>query len=54
LNNTLVITDLDSNNGTYINESRLYPYEIRVLHNGDELRLGKLTMKITFKQVMRH
>jgi|SRR5579859_423788 len=54
LNNTLVITDLDSDNGTYINEARLYPYEIRVLHNGDEVRLGKLTMKLTFKQVMRH
>jgi len=49
LNNTLVITDLDSDNGTYVNGSRLYPYEIRVLHNGDELCLGKLTMKVSFK-----
>jgi hypothetical protein len=49
LNNTLVITDLDSDNGTYINGIRLYPYEIRVLHHNDEVRLGKLIMKLAFK-----
>ncbi|MHB8626200.1 MAG: FHA domain-containing protein [Aggregatilineales bacterium] len=53
LNNTLVITDLDSDNGTFINEMRLYPYEIRVLHNNDELRVGKLAMKVSFKQAIR-
>jgi hypothetical protein len=53
LNNTLVMTDLDSDNGTFINETRLYPYEIRVLHNNDEVRLGKLAMKISFKQALR-
>ena len=50
INNTLVVVDLDSDNGTFINDVRLYPHEIRVLHNGDDLRVGGLSMKITFKQ----
>lgn len=49
INNTLVMTDLDSDNGTFINEVRLYPYEIRVLHSNDDLRFGKLEMKVYFK-----
>jgi len=49
INNTLVITDLDSDNGTFINEVRVYPYEIRVLHNNDELRVGKLVMRLNFR-----
>ncbi len=53
LNNTLVITDLNSDNGTFINEVRVYPYEIRVLHNNDELRVGRLSMKMAFKLAVR-
>jgi len=53
LNNTLVLTDLDSDNGTFVNEDRVYPYEIRVLHSNDELRLGKLAMKLSFKVVVK-
>ncbi len=53
LNNTLIITDLDSDNGTYINGMRLYPYEIRVLHNNDELRLGHLVMRVNFRVPQR-
>lgn len=53
LNNTLVLSDLDSDNGTFVNDLRLYPYEIRVLHHNDELRLGKLLMKVSFRVPMR-
>jgi FHA domain-containing protein len=47
--NTVVVTDLGSQNCTYINEERLFPHEQRVLRNGDQLRLGKLVMKVMFK-----
>ena len=53
VNNTLVVTDLDSDNGTYINDIRLYPHEIRVLHNNDVLRVGKLDMKLSFRLPLR-
>jgi len=53
VNNTLVVTDLESHNGTYINEVRLYPHEIRVLHNNDVLRVGKLDMKLSFRLPVR-
>jgi transcription elongation factor Elf1 len=53
VNNTLVVTDLESDNGTYINEVRLYPHEIRVLHNNDVLRVGKLDMKLSFRLPVR-
>ena len=46
---TIVITDLESSNFTYINGERLYPHETRVLRHGDEIQLGKLTVKVTFK-----
>jgi hypothetical protein len=49
MNNTLVLVDLDSDNGTYINEMRVFPYEVRVLRNNDELRFGKLIMRIAFR-----
>jgi hypothetical protein len=47
--NTLQIADLGSANGTFINGQRLHPKEIRVLRHGDELRLGKLVLKVTFR-----
>jgi len=47
--NTVVLTDLKSSNRTYVNGQRLYPHEARVLRHGDEIRLGKLVMKLQFK-----
>ena len=47
--NTLVITDLGSVNHTYINGQRLHAHEVRVLHDGEELRLGQLQMRIYFR-----
>ncbi len=51
--NTVVISDLNSINHTYINGQRLHPHEVRVLHDGDEIRLGKLSIKVTFKHNLR-
>lgn len=47
--NAILVSDLGSANGTYIGGQRLLPKEIRVLRHGDELRLGKLMMIISFR-----
>jgi pSer/pThr/pTyr-binding forkhead associated (FHA) protein len=47
--NTLVLTDLRSLNHTYINGLRLYPHEVRVLRDGDEVRFGQLTVRVRFR-----
>jgi hypothetical protein len=46
---TLIATDLNSVNGTYINGQRLFPHEVRVLNHGDELRLGKMVLQLYFQ-----
>jgi hypothetical protein len=43
---TLLLTDLQSLNHTFINGQRVFPHEVRVLKDGDELRLGQLTMHV--------
>ena len=46
---TLVyVSDLGSANGTWLNRHRLLPKTERPLRNGDELRLGQLTMKVKY------
>jgi pSer/pThr/pTyr-binding forkhead associated (FHA) protein len=45
----LTIVDLGSANHTYVNGERLTPHDPRVLRDGDEIRLGGLTLKIYFK-----
>lgn len=47
--NILTVADLDSANGSYVNEVRMHPNEIRVLRHGDVLRLGKLTFEVIFQ-----
>lgn len=46
--NALQIYDLGSSNGSYINGQRLHPKEIRVLRNGDELRLGRMVLRVRY------
>lgn len=46
---TLTLTDLDSTNGTYLNGQRLLPNQPRVIRDGDEIRLGRLTFHVFFK-----
>lgn len=46
---TLVISDLDSMNHTFVNGQRLHPHEVRVLNDGDEVRLGWMPVRIFFQ-----
>jgi hypothetical protein len=50
---TITITDLESVNHTYINGQLLHPQEVRVLRDGDEIRLGRLEMKVSFQHRVR-
>ncbi len=45
---TIVVTDLGSANSTYLNGQRLMPFEPRILRDNDELRLGRLVIRVTF------
>ncbi len=45
---TVMVQDLGSINGTYLNGQRLIAYQPRVLRNEDELRLGRLVMRVSF------
>jgi hypothetical protein len=44
----LQLYDLGSANGTFINGQRIHPKEIRVLRNGDELRLGRMVVRVRY------
>jgi pSer/pThr/pTyr-binding forkhead associated (FHA) protein len=46
---SLAIEDWNSTNGTYLNGGRLPPRQAQTLHDGDELRLGMLHMRIAFQ-----
>ncbi len=45
------VMDMNSVNGSFINGQRLHPNEVRILRNGDELRLGKLVLKVVLFHV---
>lgn len=47
---TLVLADMGSLNHTYVNNQRLHAHELRVLHDGDEIRFGKLQVRVLFRQ----
>ena len=47
----LDVVDLSSRNGTYLNGVRLEAHEPTRLHNGDELQLGKLVLRLYFTDV---
>ncbi|MDH5444513.1 MAG: FHA domain-containing protein [Gammaproteobacteria bacterium] len=44
--NTSYIEDLDSTNGTFLNDKRIHKH---IIHPGDTIRLGNHTIKITAK-----
>jgi hypothetical protein len=46
---TITLADMNSVNGTFLNGQQLPPMQDRVLHDGDEVRLGRLVMHIYFK-----
>jgi hypothetical protein len=45
----LEILDLGSSNGTIVNGVRIAPHEPRLLRDGDQLLMGKLTMRVRFQ-----
>jgi pSer/pThr/pTyr-binding forkhead associated (FHA) protein len=46
---TVVVEDLGSINGTFVNGKRLAPYLPEVLHQGDQLQLGKLLIEVELR-----
>lgn len=46
--NAVKIIDLGSANHTFINGQRLIAHQTRILRDGDELRFGKLVVRISF------
>jgi molybdenum cofactor synthesis domain-containing protein len=47
--NEVSIKDLGSINGTFLNRNKLIPFLPQVLKSGDELRLGRLTLRVSFQ-----
>jgi len=47
----LRITDLGSANFTFLNGLKLTPHQSRILRDGDELRLGRFKIQVTFASV---
>ena len=45
---SLYLVDKASANGTFLNGQKLVANQPRVLRDGDEVRLGRLTMLVTF------
>ena len=48
--NGLIVEDLASSNGSWINEVKLQPYIPTPLKSGDRLRLGTLEIEVLFRQ----
>lgn len=47
---SLQIVDSGTRNGSFLNGQRLIPSQPRILRDGDELRLGKIVLHISFIQ----
>ena len=45
---TVMLTDLGSTNGTFLNDQRLLPQQRRVVRDNDEIRSGKLIIHVYF------
>lgn len=45
---TVMVQDLGSLNGSFLNGQKLLPYQPRVLRNEDELILGRMALRISF------
>ncbi len=51
IGDTYVIKDLDSTNGTWVNNVRLPTGKLFALNNGDQIQLGKLKLLVYFAAV---
>jgi pSer/pThr/pTyr-binding forkhead associated (FHA) protein len=49
-NKQLDVLDLGSRNGTYLNGERLKPHQPVALLDGDELRLGKIVIRVFYQR----
>jgi pSer/pThr/pTyr-binding forkhead associated (FHA) protein len=47
--NHLELVDLGSTNGTYLNYKKLKPLQSYPVHDGDQIRLGKISIEIFFE-----
>lgn len=45
----LTLTDLNSTNGTFLNESRIPANQAVMLRSGDEVRIGRMVLRLYFK-----
>lgn len=50
---TLTVSDMNSMNGSFLNGLRLHPQEVHELRPGDHLRLGRLSMRVTYETTHR-
>jgi hypothetical protein len=42
------IMDMNSANGTFLNGYKLWPYQARVLRDGDEIHFGRMAVRVKF------
>lgn len=49
--NSLHLVDLHAQNGTFLNGQKLVPDQPRVLRDGDDIRLGRLVIRIAFERL---
>jgi len=50
VNDRYLIEDLESLNGTFLNQRKLVPFVPEVLHDGDDIRFGSLSFSVVLRQ----
>jgi len=50
---TLMLTDLGSRNGTFLNGQQLSAHQQRVLRDGDDVRFGRVFVRVSFRGRLR-
>jgi pSer/pThr/pTyr-binding forkhead associated (FHA) protein len=54
INKAVMVTDLNSTNGTFLNGQQIPPGQRRVLRDGDQLLLGDLLLYVFYDKLERH
>ncbi|HVO41350.1 MAG TPA: FHA domain-containing protein [Aggregatilineales bacterium] len=52
IENRLDLWDMGSSNGTYLNGTKLDPNKPYTLHDGDEIRMGQMVMRVFYQQAV--
>ncbi|MEO0561597.1 MAG: FHA domain-containing protein [Chloroflexota bacterium] len=47
---SLTLVDLGTPNGTFLNGQKLVPQQPRILRDGDDIRLGHLVVRVSFRR----